>query len=51
MARVNFNIDNDDYKELKIFSIRQGFVTLTDLFKSWIKTALHQQREQDKNKK
>jgi len=46
--RVNFNLKNEKYKELKIFAIKNNFASLTALLTHWIDLALEMQREKEK---
>lgn len=47
MPRVNFNLKDDLFKELKIFVIKNNYANMTELFKFWITSALEMQREKD----
>ncbi len=51
IKRINFNVKTDVWRELKMMALLNNYNSLSDMFNSWIASAILRQREKQKENK
>ncbi len=47
MRRINFDVPKTVWIELKLFYLKQGYSSLSEMFRAWCESAIKKQRERD----